>query len=194
MVQLHFTDNEYTLNFDIDLADYISNAATIQNNTKMLEEKCKAHFNTTNCNFFLHNFREISTLTKNEVHFITSPREKRFIIASVIMLGTTIFSAIVGYFVSTAISNNNVAKEVAEQINVHRDTKLAELKFSEKQLIQANKTMNALYDLANDFERDYTINTLINQLVTTTLVCIVKHNKATERFMHALSDSLQTDF
>lgn len=192
---LYFTDGDYPLQFDLDLNGYFSNAKLLEKNTILMEQKCTANPNITNCDFFHSNFKQISELAQRETQYLTQARKKRaFVTISIFTLTAAIISAIVGFFVGSAVESSAQTKTIADQINLERETRINNFNFTENQFSINNHTINTISNALDHLHESMLEEKMMNQLLSTTLLCIDKHNKDTERYLNALSDNLASKF
>lgn len=193
--ELYFSDGDYPLHFDLDLNGYFSNVKQLEKNTILMEKKCTANPNLTNCDFFQTNFKQIAELAQREAHYLTLNRKKRAIVTiSLLAFIGTIVTAIIGFFAGSASAHHAHTKAIAEQVNLERETLMNDFDFTENQFAINNQTINTISKSLNHLHESMLEEKMMNQLLTSTLLCIDKHNRDTERYLDALSDNLASKF
>lgn len=191
---LYFSDHEHILKFELNLNAYYSNANMIQNNTNRLEVKCKENANITDCNYFHSKFKEIADYATKETHFLQSTRNKRELFCTIVAaMAVTITTAIASFFIgaATALSSQ---KELVEQQNLQLNSTINQIRYQTSSLVMENMSTNALFEDVHLFKGNFSEIQQINQLLSTTLLGIDKHNKDTEKYLNALSNNLKDKF
>lgn len=192
---MYFYDEEYTLKFELNLTTYYLNAMLLQNNTRILEKKCRDNPYIADCDFFQLRLKEIADFAVKETQYLQYNRNKRAILClAVAWLAVTITAAIAGYFIGATISANSRIDELTEQHNFQHNFTLQQLNNGGDSLDLQNRSINVAFENLNILNTNLTDTQYIHQIIATTLLAIDKHNRDTTKFLNALGNDLKRNF
>lgn len=191
---LYFSDTQYTLKFDLNLDAYYSNAQLLNHNTIKLKEKCELINNSLlhDCIFFQDHLKNVADMAIKEMNYVKtnvkSNRQKRELItASLIILGTTIFSIIAGFFAGMAVATAT-QKELSEQSNIQHNITPKQFDIDEKLAKITNESINLFaIELQHLTDAQY-----INRLLLSSLFILEKHHRDTIKFFNILNDDIRS--
>lgn len=188
---LYFSENEHTLKFELNLATYYLNAQMIENNTKILDEKCIRNPNIADCKYFHGKFKEMVEYVAKETRNLHMTRNKRELLClAIAFIATSIVTAITSFIAGAAVGLGR-QKELEEQHNIMHNATINQFLHNENSLDLKNRSTNAIFSDINSFKENFTETQIINQLLATTLFGINNHNKDTVKYLDALENNLK---
>lgn len=190
---LHFYDNEHILKIELDLKTYYANAELLYNNTQKLDQKCAENPNITDCDFFKNKLREVAEYAINETKYLQSTRSERELCLLVSALAGTITLVISSFFLGAAIATS-AHEERIEQQNIQHNITIKQFDHEAQSLNIQNKSIHTIFYDVNALRVNFTETQYINQLITSTLFIIDKHNTDTNRYLSALDNNLKQNF
>lgn len=191
---LYFYENEYTLNFDLNLTAYYSNSNLHQNNTKLLKEKCGKRKDLTDCDFFNTNLKRISDLALKQTQYIKRSNKGKRSLCAIIVMAAIAVTTVVGSYFAAETATESSQQELIQQQNVQYNNTLNQLNLYERQLLMQNSSTNMLHTEIQHLKKEISETQYINQLLSSTLIAVDRHNKDTEKYTHALGNELYSKF